>query len=181
MNRFPRAKPALLIDLLLSVVKFDRFEWASKRPRNWASRPSFRWRPQRSDKALLAAAAKRSARWERILLESAQQSRRLRPPTLGHPAKPAAAFAQAAAAHKLLLSERPAAQPLGGVLPAGVSLESAAIAIGPEGGWTDDEFAAASAAGFREVSLGENILRTETAVTAALAVLRFAFAGNHAP
>ncbi|HYL68227.1 MAG TPA: RsmE family RNA methyltransferase [Candidatus Limnocylindria bacterium] len=49
-----------------------------------------------------------------------------------------------------------------------------ALAIGPEGGWTDDEIASAHAAGFIETSLGENILRTETAVLAALAILRFA-------
>ena len=48
------------------------------------------------------------------------------------------------------------------------------LAIGPEGGWTDDEIAAARGSGFAEASLGENILRTETAVIAALAILRFA-------
>jgi len=50
---------------------------------------------------------------------------------------------------------------------------SASLAIGPEGGWTDDEIAAARAAGFLETSLGENILRTETAVLASLAILHF--------
>ena len=43
------------------------------------------------------------------------------------------------------------------------------LAIGPEGGWTDEEFAAAEAARFAPASLGGNILRTETAVVAALA------------
>ena len=44
-----------------------------------------------------------------------------------------------------------------------------ALAVGPEGGWTDREFTAASAAGFLEASLGKNILRADTAVVAALA------------
>jgi 16S rRNA (uracil1498-N3)-methyltransferase len=48
------------------------------------------------------------------------------------------------------------------------------LAIGPEGGWTEDEIALARASGFLEASLGENILRTETAVIASLAVLQFA-------
>ena len=48
------------------------------------------------------------------------------------------------------------------------------LAIGPEGGWTDEEFASATAAGFREASLGKLILRTETAVIAALASLNYA-------
>jgi 16S rRNA (uracil1498-N3)-methyltransferase len=47
------------------------------------------------------------------------------------------------------------------------------LAIGPEGGWTDDEIAVGREAGFAEVSLGNRILRTETAVIAALAVVRF--------
>ena len=55
--------------------------------------------------------------------------------------------------------------------PAG---EWAALAIGPEGGWTDVEVAAARGAGFAEASLGANILRTETAVVAALAMLNYA-------
>jgi len=50
-----------------------------------------------------------------------------------------------------------------------------AIAIGPEGGWTDAEFASAAACGFVEVALGANILRTETAVCAALAAVQYAF------
>jgi 16S rRNA (uracil1498-N3)-methyltransferase len=50
-----------------------------------------------------------------------------------------------------------------------------AIAIGPEGGWTDAEFAAANEFGFMEVALGANILRTETAVCAALAAVQYAF------
>jgi 16S rRNA (uracil1498-N3)-methyltransferase len=49
------------------------------------------------------------------------------------------------------------------------------IAIGPEGGWTDAEFASAAACGFVEVALGANILRTETAVCAALAAVQYAF------
>jgi 16S rRNA (uracil1498-N3)-methyltransferase len=43
--------------------------------------------------------------------------------------------------------------------------------IGPEGGFTEEEAAAALAAGCRAVSLGQAILRTETAAAAALAVI----------
>jgi 16S rRNA (uracil1498-N3)-methyltransferase len=50
----------------------------------------------------------------------------------------------------------------------------AVLAIGPEGGWTDEERDAALKAGFQEASLGQFILRTETAVIAALAALSFA-------
>ena len=54
----------------------------------------------------------------------------------------------------------------------------ATIAIGPEGGWTDTEFESAQRCGFLEGSLGRLILRTETAVIAALASLNYALDGQ---
>ena len=46
-----------------------------------------------------------------------------------------------------------------------------AIAVGPEGGWADDEREALSAAGWRAVSLGPRILRTELAASVALGTI----------
>ena len=45
------------------------------------------------------------------------------------------------------------------------------VAVGPEGGWTDAELALLESAGFRRLSLGPRILKTETAAVALLAVL----------
>lgn len=45
------------------------------------------------------------------------------------------------------------------------------VAIGPEGGWTYDEVAQLEAKGFRRHSLGERILRTDTATIAVIAQL----------
>ncbi len=44
-------------------------------------------------------------------------------------------------------------------------------AIGPEGGWTDDEFRLATECGFEPINLGKRIYRVETAATAIAAVL----------
>jgi len=171
---------ALQIDVLLSLVKFDRFEWCLEKATELGAREIIPLAAARTDKALVAAAEKRGSRWEKILAESAQQSRRLRPPSIGKVVSPAKAFAQCAPGAKILLSERREApsirETLRAVKPPAASGGSsvAAIAIGPEGGWTDDEIAAAAAAGFAEASLGENILRTETAVIAAMAVVSFA-------
>jgi 16S rRNA (uracil1498-N3)-methyltransferase len=73
----------------------------------------------------------------------------------------------------LLLSERQSAQPLRTLL-AQRSAATAALAIGPEGGWTEDEFHAGGKSGFEEASLGSLILRTETAVAACLASINYA-------
>lgn len=45
------------------------------------------------------------------------------------------------------------------------------LAVGPEGGWTDDEVAALESRGFVRYSLGGRILRTDTALIALLARL----------
>jgi 16S rRNA (uracil1498-N3)-methyltransferase len=47
------------------------------------------------------------------------------------------------------------------------------LAIGPEGGFTPEEMAQARERGFRAVSLGKRILRTETAALAALSIVQF--------
>jgi 16S rRNA (uracil1498-N3)-methyltransferase len=46
------------------------------------------------------------------------------------------------------------------------------LLIGPEGGLSDAERTAASAAQFKGLSLGPRILRTETAALAALAIIQ---------
>ena len=48
---------------------------------------------------------------------------------------------------------------------------SLALAVGPEGGWTDDEVTLLEEHGFARYSLGERILRTDTATIALLAQL----------
>jgi 16S rRNA (uracil1498-N3)-methyltransferase len=179
----PAREPALEIELLLALVKFDCFEWCIEKSTELGAKRITPLAAARTDKPLAAAAAKRMARWEKIVLESAQQSRRLRPPTIASPSAPEKAFLQCSANAKILLSEKPEAAPLREILanlsPIAASGDAVtvALAIGPEGGWTDQEIAAARAAGFLEASLGENILRTETAVLASMAVLRFALAG----
>jgi 16S rRNA (uracil1498-N3)-methyltransferase len=167
------------IQLLISLVKFDRFEWCLEKATELGAASIVPLAAARTDKPLLVAAEKRRARWERILIESAQQARRLRPPVMADVATPAAAFAGCEAACKIVLSERPDAPLMREALASAAGVRTAALAIGPEGGWTDEEIAAARSAGFAEASLGENILRTETAVLASLAVLRFVAAGQY--
>lgn len=169
------------ITLLLAIVKFDRFEWAIEKATELGVDEILPLEADRSEKGLVAAAIKRAERWERILMESAQQARRLRVPRLLQAAKTIAAFGETSAEIRLLLSERGGARPMRELLePAadavhGVRPASVVVAIGPEGGWTDAEFSAALAAGFAEAALGINILRTETAVCAALAAVQYAF------
>ena len=137
------------IELLLAIVKFDRFEWALEKATELGAEEIMPLAAERSEKGLIAAAGKRAERWKRILAESAQQARRLRVPFLSDAAKPCDAFRASDAPLKLLLSERAGARPLREVLEPVASVRRnddvarVAIAIGPEGGWTDAEFASA--------------------------------------
>lgn len=52
------------------------------------------------------------------------------------------------------------------------SFQSVTVAIGPEGGFTNDELESARNRGARLIQLGESVLRIETAALAALAIIR---------
>jgi 16S rRNA (uracil1498-N3)-methyltransferase len=175
LEEIPAHHPAIDTTLLLSLVKFDAFEWALEKATELGVGTVVPLAAARSEKALLAAAGKRSERWKKILAEASQQSRRVRAPELLPAAQPTQAFAaQNDIAVKIILSERPDAAALRQILQAEPAHKQAVLAIGPEGGWTDAELTAAQASAFREASLGKLILRTETAVAAALASINYA-------
>ena len=173
VEEIPGHRPALQTTLLLSVVKFDSFEWALEKATELGVHRIVPLGAARSEKALLAAAAKRSERWKKLLLEASQQSRRVQLPILESLAKPGAAFTNCEEGLRIFLSEAPDTKSLREVLR-GQAASAVVLAVGPEGGWTDAELTAARAAQFQDASLGKLILRTETAVAASLAALNFA-------
>jgi 16S rRNA (uracil1498-N3)-methyltransferase len=173
IEEIPSYKPSLETTLLLAMVKFDAFEWALEKATELGVSRIVPLAAERSEKGLLAAAVKRAERWQKILLEASQQSRRVQLPELEAVAKPEAAFSSYPDGVRVLLSELPEAGSFRSVL-AGKDCQSAVLAIGPEGGWTEAEFAAAREFGYQEASLGKLILRTETAVVAGLAAINFA-------
>jgi 16S rRNA (uracil1498-N3)-methyltransferase len=177
VEELPAFHPSVDVTLLLAVVKFDAFEWAIEKATELGVSTIVPLAAERSEKALLSAAAKRGERWKKILLEASQQSRRVRVPVLGEVVRPESTFAARKDGLRVMLSERATASPLRMVLK-GQQAAKAIIAIGPEGGWADAEFEAAQSCGFLEASLGRLILRTETAVIAALASLNFALGGE---
>lgn len=166
-------EPKLRVTLLLSVVKFDSFEWAIEKATELGVTSIVPLAAERSEKGLLAAVEKRSERWQKIILEAAQQSRRVLLPVLQPVARPEAAFLIGKERLGIFLSERADTPSLRQVLKDKTSTD-VVLAIGPEGGWTDVEVEMAKSAGFRSASLGHLILRAETAVIAALASLSYA-------
>jgi 16S rRNA (uracil1498-N3)-methyltransferase len=177
IEELPAHQPTLGLTLLLSVVKFDMFEWAIEKATELGVTTIVPLSAARSEKALLTSAIKRAERWKRILLESSQQSRRVRVPVLAELTVPENAFASHKDGLRILLSERSESPSIRKVLE-GQHQTKATLAIGPEGGWTDAEFDSARRSDFQEASLGKLILRTETAVIAALSSINYALAAE---
>jgi 16S rRNA (uracil1498-N3)-methyltransferase len=182
----PSPVSRLRIVLLLSIVKFDHFEWALEKATELGADVIVPLAASRCESGLIAAATKRATRWKKILVESAQQSRRIRVPELQECQKVPDALRAVNAAIRIMLSEQAGARPLREILEATGPMDAGAdilnsaqvniaLAVGPEGGWTEAEFAAAVQTGFSEAALGANILRTETAVCVALAAMQYAF------
>lgn len=112
-------------------------------------------------------------RWNRIAFEAAQQAERWDVPDVAEPqAWRDWVVAVPSAATRLLLHERRRSVPLSDIPLSEAVGEPFVLAIGPEGGWTEDETNAAERAGFQSVSLGERILRAETAALAGLTLLQ---------
>lgn len=109
--------------------------------------------------------------WHAIVIAACEQCGRNRLPKLRTPISLKSWLeAWQPAATALVLSTR-ASTRLGAALGAAHQVD---LLIGPEGGLTADEESAALAAGFRGVSLGPRVLRTETAAIAALAAIQHA-------
>src|ERR1700688_513929 len=64
LEEIPAHQPAIDVTLLLSVVKFDAFEWALEKATELGVSTVVPLAAARSEKALLAAAVKRSERWK---------------------------------------------------------------------------------------------------------------------
>lgn len=168
-------RPPLCLHLLPALIKFDRFEWIIEKATELGVERITPVYALRSEKGLDQAAPKRLERWAKIAAESGQQSRRAARPIIDPPVKLAAALA-VPAAFRCFLDEDPAVPSLlGSIPPTRSSHDTAALLLGPEGGWDPRERAQAIAAGWQSASLGPQILRTETAAVAALAVVSAAW------
>jgi len=104
--------------------------------------------------------------------EAAKQAERARWPTLDGPMPLADALRDVSAANRFLLD------PSGESFPSVIE-GSAALLVGPEGGWTPEELREAIAAGWVVVALAAGKLRAETAAIAAAVLARTALARGH--
>jgi 16S rRNA (uracil1498-N3)-methyltransferase len=163
------APSPLQATLVLSIFRFDRMEWAIEKCTELGVARIIPVIASRTESHLATTAAKRVDRWRRIALQAAEQSRRVSPPTIADPVKLKDAVALPGSL-RILLSETESETMLKDILQAHVSDDGVVLAIGPEGGWTDEDVKLFRQSGWLPASLGVTILRAETAAIAALAV-----------
>ncbi|MGH9532611.1 MAG: RsmE family RNA methyltransferase [Terriglobales bacterium] len=158
------------VTLLLAIYKFDRLEWALEKAVELGATRILPVIAGRTSPHLAAAAAKRVERWRRIVREASQQARRASVPEIPEPMPLEEAIASEAAT-RIVLAEGERQRSLKGVMSAAPNHGSLALAVGPEGGWTEGELQRFAGAGWIAASLGNKILRAETAAIAALAIV----------
>lgn len=132
--------------------------------------------PVLSDRTLLKPSPQKLERWQRIAQEAAEQSERSFVPTILEPVSFSTALSSANDGQYICVARgnsphlRDCLQNKGH-LTNDTGQRTIAIAVGPEGGWTQKEVEYAIDAGFQPVSLGRRILRAVTAPIVALSIV----------
>lgn len=161
-----RTEAVRKITLIQALVKPDTFDWLLEKATELGVCDIVPVYSEYSVNTLRKQGdTKRQSRWEKIVMQAAQQSGRTRLPRVHAIQDFVEVLGRVPSdASKFIFSPRIDGQmdPLAG--------QSAEIflCIGPEGGWGDAELSQAQAHDFQVASWGPRILRTETAVIAAL-------------
>ena len=176
MGRSVKAnEPRTKITLYQSVLKGSRFEWALQKGTELGISEFVPIIASRCIVQNLADAEAKFPRWQRVILEAAEQCGRAKFPALLPALMFSTACERAGAGKGLALipwegetafSLKWMLRPEAGERPFSISLF-----IGPEGGFTGEEVELAADYGIRAVTLGPRILRAETAGIAAAAAI----------
>jgi 16S rRNA (uracil1498-N3)-methyltransferase len=152
------------IYLYAAIVKKDTFEWIVEKATELGVTKIIPVMAERSEKKNL-----NEERLKKIAIEASEQSGRGSVPDISPIVDLSKAFELAAASHVPAV----AFHLEGESLSAHATTGSAALFIGPEGGWSPEEVEMFHTNKIPVVSLGTQVLRTETAVVAALSLTVF--------
>ena len=167
------SEPTIRLTLFQSRLKQDKFEWILQKGTELGVASFVPMINERSIVRQTTLKQNKVARWQRIMCEAAEQSGRGRIPTLSQPMEYVAAL-KAAQANDLAMI------PWEGALEKTIAttldfnnnddsnnIQTVALLIGPEGGFTESEIQDAQSANIIPVTLGPRILRAETAAIVA--------------
>ncbi|MBH0203574.1 MAG: 16S rRNA (uracil(1498)-N(3))-methyltransferase [Nitrospira sp.] len=168
----PRQAPRLILGQ--SLLKGEKMDWVVQKATELGVSEVVPVESQHSVVQLKADRVDHQlARWRRIALEAAQQSEQWRIPTIAAPHSLSALLAsQAIDTRMLMLAERREGTSLQTVTLPQDATGSVLLLIGPEGGWSKEEMGKADQARVEPITLGQQILRSETAAIAAISILQ---------
>ena len=160
----------LSLTLAQALVKGDKFDWVVQKATELGVTRIVPLLTEHSEFRKAEGRELRLLRWRRIALEATKQCGRRKLIELGEVQN----FQQFCETEpnglRLIFSERG-----GKGLAQMASANSVTLAIGPEGGWSENEIKLAEIHGFVPVHLGNRILRTETAAVAAVSLAQYLF------
>jgi 16S rRNA (uracil1498-N3)-methyltransferase len=160
----------------MPLIKLSRFEWAIEKLTELGADKIVPVVLSRS--IIKTQECSKLTRWHKIVEEAAEQSERSCPPDVSAPIQFLDWLAHEQTQNyslRLICLERHHVQSIAEVLYNFKNMQpiypvSCAIAVGAEGGFTEEEIEAASMQNFTPVSLGNHILRSETAALSVLAI-----------
>ncbi len=171
-------EPTCALTLCAALLKGERFDWLLQKATELGVAAIQPIVTAHTIRKIGADDAHMLDRWRRIVTEAAEQSGRGRVPAVHGPVS-LGELMETVAAPLFIAHETVVARTLAEAVPAGA--KSAAVAIGPEGGFSEREVARLVAeAGAIPVSLGPRVLRAETAAITAVTLV-MAATGNCAP
>jgi len=172
----PSREPALALELLVAPPKPDRAAWLVEKATELGAVAVRFVATDRAARDARSFGPAQILRLHRIAVAAVEQCGRSRIPEVSgvHPFAEALERLEASGGAAVALD--PGGEPAARALPPAGAL-SLFVLIGPEGGWSDPERERFEHLGVRRISLGERILRVETAAAAACAL---AFAGERA-
>jgi 16S rRNA (uracil1498-N3)-methyltransferase len=160
-------EPRVKLHLYQSITKGERFEWLLEKGTEIGVS---RFVPLIASRAVVTTpgTSNRSQRWRRIVVEATEQCGRSAVPEVDEPQRFEAAIGLAPGV--LVLPYESAGQVAPSVqsalteeIDALFATNEVSVFIGPEGGFDPAEVAAAEASGVAVVTMGERVLRSETA------------------
>ncbi|MFC1976507.1 16S rRNA (uracil(1498)-N(3))-methyltransferase [Chloroflexota bacterium] len=174
VNRQPaRGEPNLQLTLYQGTLKGHKFEWVLQKGTELGVSCFVPTICQRSVVNKIDTLTKKYPRWQQIIHEAAEQSRRGKLPSLEQPLTLADAIQHAQSFPLILMPWEEAAEPTLKEILTEKKVNTAAVFIGPEGGFTKEEVTMAQEVGGQIVKLGPRILRAETAGLAVCAAILY--------
>lgn len=164
---------SISVTLIQSAVKEQKMDYILQKATELGVDKIYPYQAERSVVKLNEKWDKKKIRWEAIVKEASEQSKRTKVPVIGDVLNLSSFKNLEDFDVKILCTVNEKQESLKKVLSKLKKDDTMVVIVGPEGGFTDKEEEEFMRLGFIPTSLGKTVLRTETASSFILSALRF--------